>query len=380
MKPATTEFARNNAHIKVELIKFYRESKNRTDMKTWEDYESEFFERHDIVTDPKQGKLRIDKFLNDRLSRVSRNRIQEAIRAGSITVDDKVVKPNYKIRPNETISVLLPKPPEEGVGVKPEPIPIDVVYEDDDVLVINKQAGLVVHPGIGNHSGTLVNGLVYYFEQQQKHLEKPLLEGNPENRPYLVHRIDKDTTGLMVIGKNDFTIAHLGQQFFKHDIHRRYRAIVWGQPEPEAGTIELNVGRDPRIRNRQTVFPEGDEGKWAKTHYKTIEGLYYISLVECELETGRTHQIRIHMKSQGHPLFNDEKYTGDRIHKGTIYSKYRSFVENCFKLCPRQALHAAELGFVHPRTGESMLFKSALPEDMESVLARWRIYIASRKS
>ena len=351
-------------------------------MKTWEDYESELFDRHDIVADPKQSKVRIDKFLTDRLARVSRNRVQEAIRAGSITVNDYPVKPNYKIRPNDTINVLLPKPPDQGVRLQPEPIPIDVIYEDDDLLVLNKQAGLVVHPGIGNYNGTLVNGLLHHMLEQteRNQVEKPTLSGNPENRPFLVHRIDKDTTGLMVVGKNDFTISHLGRQFFNHTIHRRYRAIVWGEPDPHDGTIELNVGRDPRNRKRQSVFPEGDEGKWAKTHYKTVEPLYYVSLVECALETGRTHQIRVHMMSQGHPLFNDAKYTGDKIHKGTVYSKYRSFVENCFKLCPRQALHAAELGFVHPRTGEEMHFTSELPEDMQAVLARWRTYVGGRKN
>ena len=345
-------------------------------MNSWDEVTDELFERHEIVTDGKQSKIRIDKFLVDRLPRVSRNRVQDAIRAGSITVNDKIIKPNYRVRPNETISILLPKAPDESVRLRPEPIPIDVVYEDDDLMVINKQAGLVVHPGIGNHSGTLVNGLLHYLAE--KETDTPTLAGNPENRPFLVHRIDKDTTGLMVIGKNEFAISSLGQQFFKHTIHRRYKAIVWGEPEEEEGTIDVHVGRDPRHRARQAVFPEGEYGKHAITHWRMHERLYYVSVIECQLETGRTHQIRIHMKSIGHPLFNDAKYDGDRIHKGTVYSKYKSFVENCFKLCPRQALHAAELGFKHPRTGEELLFKSELPEDMTACLARWRVYIAGR--
>ena len=338
----------------------------------------DWYEHHRIVADPGQKPLRIDKFLFDKLKGVSRNRIQEGVKAGAITVNDKVVKTNFKIKPHDVVSVSLPYPQREGFEIIPEDIPLEVVYEDEHVMVINKQAGLVVHPGVGNHSGTLVNALAYYFEQK-KFKEAPTLEGNDNSRPYLVHRIDKDTSGLMVLGKTEQAVAGLGKQFFDHTIERRYQAIVWGQPDEEAGTIEVHVGRHQRFRQKMDVYPEAEFGKHAITHYKLVEGLYYVSLVECELETGRTHQIRVHMSSINHPLFNDAKYDGARIRKGTVFSKYKQFVHNTFEVCPRQALHAKVIGFEHPITKEKMWFDSELPDDMQQCLDRWRRYVESRK-
>ena len=346
------------------------EPDEREDLDDW-------YEHHRIVTDPGQKPLRIDKFLFDKLKGVSRNRIQEGVKAGAITVDGKAVKANFKIKPHMTVSVSLPYPQHEGHEVLPEAIPLDVVYEDDHLMVINKPPGLVVHPGVGNWTGTLVNALAFYF--QQKATDAPTLEGNDQTRPYLVHRIDKDTSGLMVIGKTEQAVSGLGKQFFDHTIERRYQAIVWGQPDEEQGKIEVHVGRHQRFRQRMDVYPEADFGKHAITHYKLIEGLYYVSLVECELETGRTHQIRVHMASINHPLFNDGRYDGSRIRKGTVFSKYKQFVHNTFEVCPRQALHAKVLGFEHPITGERMFFESDLPEDMRQCLDRWRRYVNTRQ-
>jgi 23S rRNA pseudouridine1911/1915/1917 synthase len=334
----------------------------------------ELFEHLKIVCDPGQSQLRIDKYIQDRVSKLSRNKIQNYIRAGSVKVNDKEIKSNYKVRPNDVISVVLPHPPPEG-GVLPENIPLNVVYEDDDLMIINKPAGLVVHPGYGVKNGTLVNALAYYFKQK----ELPIMEGNDADRPGLIHRIDKDTTGLMVIAKNDYAMAHLSKQFFEHTINRKYLALIWGEFDEAEGTITGNIGRHPRNRMQMTIFPEGEEGKHAVTHYKTIEGMYYVSLVECKLETGRTHQIRAHMKYLGHPLFSDERYGGNVIIKGTVFTKYKQFVENCFKMMPRQALHAKSLGFVHPTTGKEMYFESELPEDFQNVLDKWRHYLSFRK-
>ena len=327
---------------------------------------------HEIVVDKGQESIRIDKFLMSRIEKVSRNRIQNAIKAKAILVNDQSIKSNYKIRPLDKIKVVLNKDPQESAVLVPQEIPLDVVYEDNALLVINKQADLVVHPGIANPSGTLVNGLVHYLNK-----EMPVLDGNPLNRPGLVHRIDKDTTGLMVIAKTEFAMTHLAKQFFDHTVERRYSALVWGNFEEPEGTIKGNIGRDPRDRFRMAVLEEG--GKHAITHYKVLEDYYYVSLVECQLETGRTHQIRVHMKHMRHPVFGDAKYDGDQIVKGTVYTKYKQFVSNCLKLCERHCLHARVLGFEHPVTGERMRFDSELPADMQAVLEKWRGYFDHKK-
>lgn len=338
--------------------------------------EEGFFERKTFKADPGQEPLRVDKFLLDRMFKVSRTRIQNAIRAGAVTVDGKNIKPNYKINPNEVAEIVIPRHVDYSENIIPENIPLDIVYEDDDLMIINKKLGMVVHPGVGNHSGTLVNALAGYFENK----ELPVMTGNPDNRMGLVHRIDKNTSGLLLIAKTDFAMTHLAKQFSDHTIHRRYQAIIWGQPDEEEGTINKNLGRHPRYRQMQTVFTEENEGKHAITHWKVIEPMYYVSLIQCNLETGRTHQIRVHMKHEGHPIFNDDKYGGATIVKGTVYSKYKTFVEGCFKLCQRQALHAKELGFIHPTTNEKMFFDSELPEDMSSCLERWRKYVHAKKA
>ncbi len=334
----------------------------------------EFVDEHIIKVDGKQSLLRIDKFLMDRLANVSRNRVQNAIRTGSILVNDKNVKPNYKVRPNDKITAILPKPPGEAGKIIPQNIPLDIVYEDDDLLILNKPAGMVVHPGIGHRKGTLVNALAYHFENL------PVLKGNEHDKLGLVHRIDKNTTGLMVVAKSEYAMVHLSKQFYYHTIERTYNALIWGEPEEKKGTISAHVGRDPRFRKRFAAFPDGESGKWAVTHYEVLESLYYVSLIKCNLETGRTHQIRVHMKHIGHPLFNDEKYGGDRILKGTIFSKYKLFVERVFSIIPRHVLHAKSLGFVHPTTGKDMYFESDLPPDFQDALNTWRSYLESRKA
>ena len=333
-----------------------------------------YYEQTTIIVDPNQEQVRIDKFLMSRLEKVSRNRLQLAIKAGAILVNDKQIKSNYKVRPNDEITVVLPKNPNSPDHIIPEDIPLDIVYEDDHLLVINKAAGLVVHPGTGNHSGTLVNALMYHFKSK----DLPVMQGNSNDRPGLVHRLDKDTTGLMVIAKTETAMTHLAKQFFDHSIERSYQALVWSGFEQESGRIEGHIGRHPTDRIKMHVFAEGEEGKHAVTHYKVIDDYYYVSLVECKLETGRTHQIRVHMNHVGHPVFNDDRYGGDRIRKGTVYSKYRRFVENCFELCPRQALHAKSLGFIHPDTGEAMRFESELPEDMTAAIKRWEAYFETK--
>lgn len=336
----------------------------------------DLYEHHRIVADPKQSLMRIDKFLMVRLDKVSRNKIQNAIRAGSIIVNNDTIKPNYKIKPGDIVSIVLPKPLEEVVRPKAENIPLDIRYEDEDVMVLYKPPGMVVHPGVGNYSGTLVNALAYYFGNS----DMPIKEGSPENRLGLVHRIDKDTSGLLVIAKTDYAMTHLAKQFFHHTIYRRYWALVWGEPAEDSGTIATRIGRHPRHRMSMAVYDEFTEGgKDAVTHFSVLEKLYYVTLIECRLETGRTHQIRVHMSHMGHPIFSDPRYGGDKIVKGTIFSKYKKFVENCFELIPRQALHAKSLGFVHPTTGKEMYFDSELPEDFQRALEKWRNYLASRK-
>lgn len=327
-----------------------------------------------ISVDKGQEPMRIDKFLMGRLERVSRNRVQNAIKSSSIRVNDKPIKSNYKVRPLDKISILLPRDPSERHEVLPEDIPLDIVYEDESVLVLNKPAGLVVHPGIGNYTGTLVNALVHHFRRK----DLPVMPSNTADRPGLVHRIDKDTTGLMVIAKTDYAMTHLAKQFFDHTVERKYVALVWGNFDEESGTISGHIGRNPSNRFQMKVFEDGEVGKHAITHYKVLEDYYYVSLVECQLETGRTHQIRAHMKHIGHPLFADTKYGGDAIVKGTVYTKYRQYVTNCFKLCPRQCLHAGILGFTHPESGERLRFEIGLPDDMSEVVEKWRGYYSSK--
>jgi 23S rRNA pseudouridine1911/1915/1917 synthase len=339
-----------------------------------EEHDDALFEHHRIVADPKQSLLRIDKFLMDRLPHVTRTKIQAGIHEGFVKVNDQVIKPNYKVHPQDIITVSLPEPPRD-TDVKPENIPLDVVFEDEHLLVINKPAGMVVHPAYQNWSGTLVNALAYYFQQL------PHLPGN-EGRPGLVHRIDKDTSGLLVIAKTETTLTGLAKQFFDHSIERTYWALVWGEPDPAQGTIDVNVGRSPKDRRLTVAFPRGKTnaqevllGRHAVTHYKVLKALRYVSLVECKLETGRTHQIRAHLKYMGHPIFNDSAYGGSEVVKGTVFSKYKQFVTNCFKVIPRQALHAKTLGFIHPVTKERMKFDSELPNDFKKMIEKWEHYV-----
>lgn len=338
----------------------------------------EFYERHELRADAKQSVIRLDKFLMDRLSNRSRSKLQNAIRAGSVLVDDKEVKPNYKVKPGNLISIILPRALEEVYEITAQNIPLDIVYEDYDVLVINKPYKLAVHPGVGIPNGTVVNAVVWHLREQVKDL--PVKEGNEPSRAGIVHRIDKDTTGLMVIAKNEFAMAHLANQFFYHTIERRYQAIVWGDPALDSGTVIANIGRNPNDRKLFMTFPEGEDGKHAVTHWRVIERFYYVSLVECQLETGRTHQIRVHMKSIGHTLFGDPRYGGNQLLKGTPHSKYKLFVDGMLDILPRQALHAKVLGFVHPRSGEYLRFESELPRDMQTVIQKWRDYVQARKS
>ncbi len=335
--------------------------------------EEGYYEQHEIIVDPKQTPLRLDKFLMDKLSRVSRNRIQAAIKAGAITVNNKEIKPNFKVKHGHTVNVVLPRANPADYEVTGEDLPLDIRYEDDDLLVVHKAPGMVVHPGIGNRNGTLVNALKFHFDNL------PTMEGNSHDRVGLVHRIDKDTSGLLVIAKTELAMTHLAKQFFDHSIERTYHALVWGEPDELEGTIDCNIGRHPRIRNIYTTFPEEEEGKHAITHYKVIDPMYYVSLIECKLETGRTHQIRVHMKHLGHPVFSDKTYGGDTIRKGTVFSKYKQFVHNTFKVMPRQALHARSLGFIHPSTGEKMYFEAELPEDFQAAMDRWRAYLSAKK-
>ncbi|WP_416867591.1 MAG: RluA family pseudouridine synthase [Imperialibacter sp.] len=329
--------------------------------------EGELFEHHRIVVDKKQSPVRIDKFLTDRLPNTTRNRVQDAIRDEFVQVNEKAVKPNYKIHPDDVITVSLPEPPRD-TEVVPENIPLNIVYEDEHLLVVNKPAGMVVHPAFNNWSGTLVNALTYHFQQL------PEMKGN-EGRPGLVHRIDKDTSGLLVIAKTELAMNSLAKQFFDHSIERTYYALVWGVPEQEKGTVDVFLGRSLKDRRVTTAFPDGDFGRNAVTHYEMLKDLRYVALIKCNLETGRTHQIRAHMKYIGHPIFNDATYGGDRVVKGTIFTKYKQFVDNCFKLIPRQALHAKSLGFIHPATKEFVQFESELPEDFTSVIDKWEHYL-----
>jgi 23S rRNA pseudouridine1911/1915/1917 synthase len=323
-------------------------------------------ERLRIVTDKRQEALRIDKFLMNRLEGATRNKVQEAIEMGFILVNDKIVKTNYRVRPLDTIVVFETRSP-ESQEVVPEDMPLNIAYEDNDIMIVNKPAGMVVHPGCGNYTGTLVNGLAYYLNQEQVDLENL-------SRVGLVHRIDKDTTGLVVIGKRERAMTNLSAQFKKHTVHRRYIALVWGDVAENEGTVRVNIGRNLRFRKIMDAFPDGDYGKDAITHYKVLERFNYVTLVELRLETGRTHQIRVHMKYIGHPLFGDATYGGDRIVKGTVFTKYKQFIDNCFAILTRQALHAKELGFTHPETDEWVQFDSELPADMKEIIEKWRSY------
>ncbi len=332
----------------------------------------ELYEHHRIVVDPGQEALRIDKFLFNRIINVSRNKIQTAAKAGTILVNDRPVKPNYKVRPGDVISVVLSHPPRD-TEIVPEELPLDVVYEDHDVIVVNKPAGMVVHPAHANYSGTLLNALAGYFRKNEaKEVENGF--------GYLVHRIDKDTSGLLLVAKNEVAQTKLAKQFFDHTVERKYWALVWGDFDADEGTIKGNIGRHPKDRRQMTVFPDGTYGKPAVTHFRVVERLGYVTLIECRLETGRTHQIRAHFRYIGHPLFNDARYGGDMILKGTTFTKYKQFVHNSFKLLPRQALHAMTLGFLHPVTGEMLRFSTSLPEDMQTVIDKWRAYAAHRES
>lgn len=330
-----------------------------------EDSEKELFEHFKFVADKGQNPLRVDKFLMNLMEGTSRNRLQNAAIAGSVHVNGVSVKSNYRVKPDDVVQVLLERP-KRKLELIPENIPLDIVYEDEHLVVINKQAGLVVHPGHGNYTGTLVNALIYHFGE---------LASKENLRPGLVHRLDKDTTGIMVIAKDELTLAHLAEQFYNRSTKRNYQAIVWGDFDEPEGRIEGHIGRHVKERLQMDVFEDGSQGKHAVTHYKTLESFRYISLVSCKLETGRTHQIRVHMKHKGHPLFNDERYGGNQILKGTQFSKYKQFVQNCFEVLPRQALHAKSLGFVHPHTGKEMHFDSELPQDMVEVLNKWRTYV-----
>ncbi len=333
--------------------------------------QQEMYEHYRFVIDPGQSMVRIDKYLVSRIESTSRTRIQNAAIAGNILVSDKPVKPNYRVKPGDIVQIVLPNPPRE-IELIPENIPVNIIYEDDDVIVVNKEAGMVVHPAYGNYTGTLVNALMWHFR------DLPLFSSG-ELRPGLVHRIDKNTSGILVLAKNELALNRLSKQFYDRTTDRKYIALVWGVPDPAEGTIEGNVGRNIRDRKIMQVFPDGSMGKTAITHYRVIENLGYVSLVECKLETGRTHQIRVHFSWIRHPLFNDEEYGGNRILKGTTFSKYQQFVRNCFRIRPRQALHAKSLAFDHPVTGKRLSFDSELPEDMREVIDRWRSYIAGRE-
>ena len=333
--------------------------------------ENELFEHFHYTADKGQSVLRLDKFLVDLMPNASRSKIQDLAKQGNILVNDQPQKQNYKVKPGDEISVVMPYPVRE-IELKPENIPLEVLFEDDSLVVINKQAGLVVHPGYGNFDGTLVNALLYHFEQLAQKVDEP-------DRPGLVHRLDKDTSGVMVIAKTEKALTHLAKQFFERTNDRRYYALVWGDFDEDEGVIEGHIGRSLKDRKVMDVFPEGEFGKPALTRYKVLERFGYVTLVECKLESGRTHQIRAHFKYIKHPLFDDATYGGDKILKGTTFTKYKQFVKNCFAILNRQALHAKKLSFTHPKTGEWMEFESDLPDDFQQVLEKWRVYISSRK-
>ncbi len=332
------------------------------------------YERLNLLVDKGQDPMRLDKFLTARIENISRNKVQQAIDGGRVLVNNKTAAANYKIRPRDNI-VCFSDRQAMGEEIIPEKMPLNIFYEDDEVLIINKPPGLVVHPASGNYSGTLINGVAYYLQEKNNTVSEQTLP-----RFGLVHRIDKNTSGLLVLAKSSRAVASLAKQFFDHTVKRQYMALVWGDLIENKGTIVAHVGRHLRHRKLFEAYPEGDHGKEAITHYEVLERFGYVTLVRCVLETGRTHQIRVHMKYLGHPLFNDETYGGDKILKGTIFTKYKQFVENCFLLCPRQALHAKTIGFMHPATNEEMLFNSELPGDMQQVIDKWRGYASRLKT
>jgi 23S rRNA pseudouridine1911/1915/1917 synthase len=335
-----------------------------------EDGESseELYERVSITVDKGQESVRIDKFMTNRMQHVTRNKLQRAIAAHMVLVNGKSIKSNYKIRPGDQIVMFSDNAP-EVFDIKAESLDLNIVFEDDDIMIVNKAAGMVVHPGHGNYSGTLVNGIAWHLKAQQ-----PELSENELPRYGLVHRIDKNTSGLLVVAKTDKAAVDLANQFFDHTVHRRYVALVWGDFEEDSGTITGHVGRHQRLRKQMDVYPDGEHGKEATTHFTVLERLRYVTLVECRLETGRTHQIRVHMQHIGHPLFNDDVYGGNRIIKGTVFTKYKQFIDNCFEICPRHALHAKSLGFIHPKTRKEVMFESELAEDMKILIEKWRRY------
>jgi 23S rRNA pseudouridine1911/1915/1917 synthase len=333
--------------------------------------EQPLFEHYRFVVDKGQAPLRIDRYIVSKMEQTSRHRVQLALEAQYVRVGDRPVKANYKVRPGDTITIMLPYQ-RRGFEVHPEPIPLNIVYEDDDLLIVNKPAGMVVHPGFGHFSGTLINALAHHLGLSQD------ADAADERMGILVHRIDKDTSGLLVVAKNDESQLYLAKQFFEHTIKRTYWALVWGNVADDAGTIEGNIGRDPNDRMRFKVFEDGSQGKTAITHYRVLERFGYTTLVECNLETGRTHQIRVHMNYIGHPLFNDDRYGGDRVLKGPLYAKYKQFIDNCFAIMPRQALHAKTLGFTHPRTRKEIFFDSEIPADFTALLDKWRAYATGR--
>ncbi len=334
-----------------------------------QDSSDELYERFSLTVDKGQEPLRIDKFLMNRIEGATRNKLQQAINGGLVMVNGKETRPNYKVKAQDQIILYSDMSPEE-MEIVPENIPLNIVYEDHDLMMINKPPSVVVHPGSGNYSGTLLNGIAYYLQD----------EGITEQelpRFGLVHRIDKNTSGLLLIAKTNKAMTQLAKQFYDHTIKRQYLALVWGDVKNERGTIVAHVGRHQRYRKIFEAYPEGDHGKEAITHYEVVERFGYVTLVQCILETGRTHQIRVHMKYIGHPLFNDDTYGGDKIVKGTVFSKYKQFVENCFTICPRHALHARTLGFIHPATGKEMFFEAELPNDMKELIEKWRNYVSS---
>ena len=335
------------------------------------DNPAELYEHFRVVVDKGQSQVRVDKYLFERLVNSSRNRIQKAADAGLIMANGKPVKSSYKVKPCDVLTVMMDRPRYDN-DIIPEDIPLDIVYEDNDLMVVNKPAGLVVHPGCGNYHGTLVNAIAWHLKDNPKYDPNDPQVG-------LVHRIDKDTSGLLVVAKTPDAKTHLGLQFYNKTTKRKYNALVWGVVENNEGTIEGNIGRNPKDRMQMAVLSDPAQGKHAVTHYRVLERLGYVTLVECVLETGRTHQIRVHMKHIGHTLFNDERYGGNEILKGTHFSKYKQFVNNCFATCPRQALHAMTLGFVHPVTGEEMYFTSEMPDDMSRLIEKWRSYISNRE-
>jgi 23S rRNA pseudouridine1911/1915/1917 synthase len=334
--------------------------------------QEELYERLSITVDKGQEPMRLDKFLAARIENASRNKIQQAIETARVLVNNKKVQANHRIKPGEEIVVYSDREV-HSEEIIPEQMPLNIVYEDEEVLIINKPVGLVVHPASGNYTGTLINGVAWHLLQQNASLSQDELP-----RFGLVHRIDKNTSGLMVLAKTARAVASLAKQFFDHTVHRHYVALVWGDVEEDSGTIRAHVGRHKRFRKLFDAYPDGEYGKHAVTHYKVLERLGYVTVVQCELETGRTHQIRVHMQHIGHPLFNDEFYGGDRIVKGTVFTKYKQFVENCFEICPRHALHAKTIGFLHPRTRVEVKFDSDLPADMQAVIQKWRNYSETR--